>query len=74
MKNYRATKAVYGLEAGAEVLNEARGYYARIDYWSEASQLYYATELIIKDDGSTLEGGTLRITPHDLVGCEILER
>lgn len=74
MKNYRATKSIYDLKPGTEILDEACGYYARIDYWSEASQFYYATELIIEDDGSTSECGTLRITPHDLVGCEIFER
>ena len=74
MKNYRATKSVYGLKEGTDILNEARGYYARIDCWSEASKFYYATELIIEDDGSTSEVGILRITPHDLVGCEIFER
>ena len=73
MKNYRATKAVYGLKEGTEVLNESGGYYARIDGWQ--GSYYYATELLPQiDSGDMIEGDPLRITPHDLVGCEIFER
>ena len=79
MKNYRATKAIYGLKPGTEILSELRGYYARIDGWS--GNFYYATELKDPEDedgniinGDMIECGTLRITPCDLVGCEIFEK
>ena len=77
-RNYRAKKAVYGLKEGTEILNESGGYYARIDGWS--GNFYYATELKDPEDedgniinGDMIECGTLRITPSDLVGCEIFE-
>ena len=78
-RNYRATKATYGLKEGTEILNEAGGYYARIDGWS--GNFYYATELFppIDENGNEtggddmIEGEALRISPCDLVGCEIFE-
>ena len=76
--NYRATKPVYNLKPGTEILSELRGYYARIDGWQ--GSYYYATELLPPIDengnetgGDMMEGEALRITPHDLVGCEIFE-
>lgn len=48
MKKYRATKPVYDLKPGTEILSELRGYYARIDGWS--GNFYYATELKYPED------------------------
>ena len=74
MKNCIATKAIYGLKPGTEILNELRGFYARIDGWS--GNFYYATEL--NEDGNIIDGdmiecGKLHISPIDLIGCEIFE-